>query len=988
MVLHLPEAMYGNVLPVTVAFSRAWIYATNDDGEFTTSSLASQFVYDGFNYRIDEPVGASVPISLYVNGSQIGTNVTDANGLASFQYPLGFSRACSNLSLNCTANCSGLVFQQVNVTRNVTFTNVTVNDTDSGNGVFQLGCTVDGQGASYGLENGPIYIGTDNQVGLSAMLNGSPVSSAPASALVGKPLNRTNTNSSGCAAVAHGSTFLRVDSLYDLNSAAASSPSADINRDGKVDGKDLGTIAKAYGTYPGISRWNWRADVNFDMKVDGKDLASCAKYFGSNFSYVSVPNYSGVNVSFLVNGQWNNASLDGSGCADATDASCVSFTLGGSPVGAVVEFFNCTSGDQACFTDDSGQSVASWVPPETGNCSSVSSGLVMLKGYLALVWLPLSFQAVTSQESNVTSDHDPVILAIALNVVTRPVSLVLTSSSYEPSTVIENPVDAGYVTLAGFFNYTYLMVGYHWTSLECEYRTYVRFDISNIPADSTILSARIEAYCYQGSTTLGDSRTYGIYRITEDWTDNMVWGDQPPHLGYYSSVSWDPRQMGWWSFDVTEDVRSWYNGSAPNYGHVIMDTANPPPDYDPEEWVHLYYDRAIPQDAGNPLLEVTYVPNEYLPVSLEANLVDGVSGAPISDSVNFSVVGSSWQVPTGSGGVATTYWWDGPQTSAAYNVVASYAGDATHQAASASLCLDFRIITNLQVNEYTAGQNVIDVSTHEGYHFNCWVNPPIMASEGVLVFVNGGSYANLTLGSSLPVSFDWTANSPGVYYINVSYGGDQNYALSQLNIMANAQASPVCLGFNVTPSEFKPGTTVTLYAQAVNPIDGQPLAGVKVQFLQDGISLIGQSQYIQTGSDGVATVSWQYPADGTVCTVLANVTSDNSVGNCSLAEQPVTLTVGNETRLLLEAWRDPGGTGHTIYARLLATDGSYISNQTVTLTVNGTAYPLMTNGTGYVSLHLALQPGDTSANMYQVLAIFNGTNPLSASLNASDPYGD
>jgi hypothetical protein len=56
--------------------------------------------------------------------------------------------------------------------------------------------------------------------------------------------------------------------------------------------------------------------------------------------------------------------------------------------------------------------------------------------------------------------------------------------------------------------------------------------------------------------------------------------------------------------------------------------------------------------------------------------------------------------------------------------------------------------------------------------------------------------------------------------------------------------------------------------------------------------------------------------------------------------------------------------------------------------VNGTAYTLQTNGTGYVTLHLALQPGDTSANTYQIVATFNGTNLKTAILNASDPYGD
>jgi hypothetical protein len=59
----------------------------------------------------------------------------------------------------------------------------------------------------------------------------------------------------------------------------------------------------------------------------------------------------------------------------------------------------------------------------------------------------------------------------------------------------------------------------------------------------------------------------------------------------------------------------------------------------------------------------------------------------------------------------------------------------------------------------------------------------------------------------------------------------------------------------------------------------------------------------------------------------------------------------------------------------------------MTLTVI-TAYTQQTNCTGYVTLHLALQPGDTSANTYEVMAMFNGTNPRSCSINASDPYGD
>lgn len=56
----------------------------------------------------------------------------------------------------------------------------------------------------------------------------------------------------------------------------------DINRDGKVDMKDVRTAAKAFGSYPGHSRWNFIADWNRDNTVDMKDIRAIAKAFGKD----------------------------------------------------------------------------------------------------------------------------------------------------------------------------------------------------------------------------------------------------------------------------------------------------------------------------------------------------------------------------------------------------------------------------------------------------------------------------------------------------------------------------------------------------------------------------------------------------------------------------------------------------------------------------------------------------------------------------------
>jgi parallel beta-helix repeat protein len=57
----------------------------------------------------------------------------------------------------------------------------------------------------------------------------------------------------------------------------------DVNGDGKVDGKDLGSVAWCFGSYPGAPppmSWDPNCDINNDGKVDGKDLGTVAWHFG------------------------------------------------------------------------------------------------------------------------------------------------------------------------------------------------------------------------------------------------------------------------------------------------------------------------------------------------------------------------------------------------------------------------------------------------------------------------------------------------------------------------------------------------------------------------------------------------------------------------------------------------------------------------------------------------------------------------------------
>jgi hypothetical protein len=61
----------------------------------------------------------------------------------------------------------------------------------------------------------------------------------------------------------------------------------DVNRDGKVDGKDIELVMQSLGSYPGCQPpliWNPACDINGDGKVDSTDLAMVYADFGQSLS--------------------------------------------------------------------------------------------------------------------------------------------------------------------------------------------------------------------------------------------------------------------------------------------------------------------------------------------------------------------------------------------------------------------------------------------------------------------------------------------------------------------------------------------------------------------------------------------------------------------------------------------------------------------------------------------------------------------------------
>ena len=123
------------------------------------------------------------------------------------------------------------------------------------------------------------------------------------------------------------------------------------------------------------------------------------------------------------------------------------------------------------------------------------------------------------------------------------------------------------------YNTGYLYVGS--LPLPRDYVTFIKFDVSTIPAGSTINSATLSFAC----TTNGnyDYEFFNVYELSSSWTETgATWNNGPswwttPYSQIYGG---DPGTPVWLDWDVTDLVDDWVNGSRTNYGFAVMMQGN------------------------------------------------------------------------------------------------------------------------------------------------------------------------------------------------------------------------------------------------------------------------------------------------------------------------------------------------------------------------------------------------------------------------------
>jgi hypothetical protein len=97
-------------------------------------------------------------------------------------------------------------------------------------------------------------------------------------------------------------------------------------------------------------------------------------------------------------------------------------------------------------------------------------------------------------------------------------------------------------------------------------RALVRFYLPSLPSDSVISSATFNAY---QTNTDGQQVSIDLYRITSNWTSSVTWNNQPSIGSTKESTVTSNTVNAYWSWEITQLVKDWYNGIQPNYGLML-----------------------------------------------------------------------------------------------------------------------------------------------------------------------------------------------------------------------------------------------------------------------------------------------------------------------------------------------------------------------------------------------------------------------------------
>ena len=180
--------------------------------------------------------------------------------------------------------------------------------------------------------------------------------------------------------------------------------------------------------------------------------------------------------------------------------------------------------------------------------------------------------------------------------------------------IADNYVDSKYPDRGHYGKMSFLYVGNsydHAQNIWGSERIFMRFNLTGLPKNHVIVRATLTFWQYNAPKS---NQTYETHRVLGDWDETTQnWHNQPSWSATITSETVAPPlgaqgaevPVEW---DITSDVKAWYDGSAVNYGIMIKVA-------DEEQSQNAssgFWSREYPQEGVEPTLSLVLQPEPTL----------------------------------------------------------------------------------------------------------------------------------------------------------------------------------------------------------------------------------------------------------------------------------------------------------------------------------------------------------------------------------------
>lgn len=160
------------------------------------------------------------------------------------------------------------------------------------------------------------------------------------------------------------------------------------------------------------------------------------------------------------------------------------------------------------------------------------------------------------------------------------------------------------------------------------FQTLVKFDLSQIPKNSTINSATLRLYqvgedqCQEACAWEKSSFSIYLYLTDENWSENSVtWSNQPSYSFYEMPLTGTiGKESGYKNWDVEIFVKKWVSQTSLNYGFLLR---APGLDITGPDCAAEFYSRE--SSLSKPQLAVDYTPPLSIPPKIQPKILDLVA---------------------------------------------------------------------------------------------------------------------------------------------------------------------------------------------------------------------------------------------------------------------------------------------------------------------------------------------------------------------------